>query len=485
MAEQRKGPLRCPECGSTEIDHDTQRGDAACVECGHVLEENAIVAEVTFQEDTRGKSSIVGQHVRADGKPVMLGGMPGLTREATEVTLSHGRKKVWHMVSALRLTNHHADAAIRLFRLAVERNFHKGRRMGNVCCACLYVVCRLERTPHMLIDFSDVLETNLYALGTTFLKFSRLMNIELPIIDPSLYIHRFASKLEFGEKTHQVALTALRLVARMKRDWMSHGRRPSGLCGASLLVSARVHGFYRSLTDVVKVVRIGPSALRERLLEFDRTSTSSMTVRQIDEGGGDDGKVNSLHDDGQEPRDPPAYQRAKRKRVMMSQTGLTGVIENVEEALHEVETVLNCTELQELEIEGSTDVPFSPLTEPRKQISEKSGSSQHTAQLDKETLSDVDDDEVNDYLNSVDEVRVKERVWQSMNKDYLEQQERLEKIRVEDPEQYKRLRPWRVKHAKEKEKDTDENTKRPSSKVNYAVLDDLFAHEDKLPPTVS
>lgn len=53
--------------------------------------------------------------------------------------------------------------------------------------------------------------------------------------DPCLYIHRFAHKLEFGEKEHDVAVTALRLVSRMKRDWIHHGRRPSGLCGAGKL----------------------------------------------------------------------------------------------------------------------------------------------------------------------------------------------------------------------------------------------------------
>lgn len=29
-------------------------------------------------------------------------------------------------------------------------------------------------------------------------------------------------------------MTALRLVARMKRDWIHHGRRPAGLCGAGM-----------------------------------------------------------------------------------------------------------------------------------------------------------------------------------------------------------------------------------------------------------
>jgi transcription factor IIIB subunit 2 len=67
---------------------------------------------------------------------------------------------------------------------------------------------------------SDVLSTNVYVLGATFLKLAKSQNLKLPIIDPSLYIHRFASKLEFGDKTYPVAQTALRLVSRMKRDWI-------------------------------------------------------------------------------------------------------------------------------------------------------------------------------------------------------------------------------------------------------------------------
>lgn len=55
------------------------------------------------------------------------------------------------------------------------------------------------------------------------------------IADPCLYIMRFANKLEFGEKTHEVSMTALRVVQRMKRDSIHSGRRPSGLCGAGII----------------------------------------------------------------------------------------------------------------------------------------------------------------------------------------------------------------------------------------------------------
>ena len=61
-------------------------------------------------------------------------------------------------------------------------------------------------------------------------------------VDPSLYIHRFADRLDFGRQMHAVANTALRLVASMKRDWIQTGRRPSGICGAAIYIAAHIHG---------------------------------------------------------------------------------------------------------------------------------------------------------------------------------------------------------------------------------------------------
>ncbi len=49
------------------------------------------------------------------------------------------------------------DRAERLCTLRVARF----RMVQTVLAACLYTVCRRERTPHMLIDFSDALQTNL------------------------------------------------------------------------------------------------------------------------------------------------------------------------------------------------------------------------------------------------------------------------------------------------------------------------------------
>lgn len=67
---------KCKHCGSSEIEVDPARGDAVCTNCGTVLEDNIIVAEVEFQENAHGGASAIGQFVSAESK----GGATGFGR---------------------------------------------------------------------------------------------------------------------------------------------------------------------------------------------------------------------------------------------------------------------------------------------------------------------------------------------------------------------------------------------------------------------
>jgi transcription factor IIIB subunit 2 len=92
-----------------------------------------------------------------------------------------------------------------------------------VAAACLYTACRLEKTSHLLLDFSEVLKEDVFVIGSCFMHL--ILKLEwndskiLPPVEPWLYVRRFASKLEFGAKTQQVVNTALKLISRMNRDW--------------------------------------------------------------------------------------------------------------------------------------------------------------------------------------------------------------------------------------------------------------------------
>jgi transcription factor IIIB subunit 2 len=199
----------------------------------------------------------------------------------------------------MRLGSTFVDAAHRLFTVAVEKNFVQGRRTTHVVAACLYIACRQEKSQHMLIDFSDTLQVNVYTLGTTFLKFRRLLGLKLEIIDPALYIYRFAAHLGLDKKANAVAMTALRLVARMKRDWIVAGRRPAGICAAALLIAARAHGFSRDHQDVTRILRVCGLTVSTRVKEFERTPSAMLTLETF-------GQV-----DLEQEADPPVFTRNK------------------------------------------------------------------------------------------------------------------------------------------------------------------------------
>ena len=98
------------------------------------------------------------------------------------------KREIQGVAGLMRLGSNYVDAACRLFAVALERNFTQGRKRAHVIAACMYATCRQEKSYHMLIDFSDALQINVYLLGTTFLKLRRLLGIKLEIIDPALYI---------------------------------------------------------------------------------------------------------------------------------------------------------------------------------------------------------------------------------------------------------------------------------------------------------
>ncbi|XP_064317001.1 transcription factor IIIB 90 kDa subunit isoform X2 [Phalacrocorax carbo] len=203
--------------------------------------------------------------------------------------------------------------------MAVSKHLTRGRKMTHVIAACLYLVCRTEGTPHMLLDLSDLLQVNVYVLGKTFLLLARELCINAPAIDPCLYIPRFAHMLEFGDKNHEVSMTALRLLQRMKRDWMHTGRRPSGLCGAALLVAARMHDFRRTVKEVIRVVKVCESTLRKRLTEFEDTPTSQLTIDEF------------MKIDLEEECDPPSFTAGQKKlKIQQLEKALSKKLEDFE-----------------------------------------------------------------------------------------------------------------------------------------------------------
>mmetsp|Transcript_23880 Transcript_23880/g.37362 ORF Transcript_23880/g.37362 Transcript_23880/m.37362 type:complete len:324 (+) Transcript_23880:68-1039(+) len=279
--------MKCIKCASKKIKFDFIGGKIFCKACGYHVEENISNPDILFSNDKNKQKKITG-YIHSLGSKQTQNSL-SKTSKMTNV-----QRKLNQLAMALKLTKKITNEAFEIFKRTQSNTEIKMRRTDLASVSCLYFTCRKNMTPHLMVDFSDFSQISINKIGSEFLKYSKILKLVLPIVDPSLFIYRFVSKLNFGTKSNMVSTTALRLIARMKRDWLVSGRRPSGLCGAAILLSSRMHGVNIDTTDISKIVRIGSCALKARLREMNLTSIGSLTKFDINSGGGDDGKKESL-----------------------------------------------------------------------------------------------------------------------------------------------------------------------------------------------
>ncbi|XP_006456426.1 hypothetical protein AGABI2DRAFT_78178, partial [Agaricus bisporus var. bisporus H97] len=422
----------CSDCGGTVIEYDQAAGNGFCVTCGTVVEENTIVNEIAFGETANGAAIVQGSFVAQGATHARMGGPYGnrSSSDSREQTIENATKKIQNIASILRLSEVVVLAARRMYTLAVEHKFTKGRKSLNVVAVCLYVACRQKETRnYMLIDFSDLLQVNVFELGHTYLQLVQILNLRLPLVDPSHYISRFAALLEFGDETHKVATDAVRLVQRFDRDWMTKGRRPAGICGAALLLAARMNNFRRSIEEIVQVVKIADTTLKKRLDEFKATPSGSLTLADF----------RSVWLD--EEMDPPAFTRGKEREEAERKASFVGLgqlpqNQNIDPALlQQPNVVMPGTDTPTLSLPPTDFVDetvSNVLAEEVSTFLQNSQGAKLSEALDEaeqrrlaqmtmaDELMGLDEEELNRFILSEDEVRIKERVWVELNRDYLE-----------------------------------------------------------------
>lgn len=283
-----------PKTCCDEPDIQDYDGSRVCFNCGTQISENNIVSDVTFGETSSGAAVVQGSHVgenqrhaKSMGMGFRRGGGGGVdSREQTEHA---GRDELRKLSGALHLPTATEDQAFGVYKLAAGHNFIQGRRTREVAAVCLYVACRRSKTNTvLLIDLADKIEVSVFYLGAVYKALVKEIFLgdftqsgTTAVIEIEPLILKFARKLEFGAQTFQVAEDAAKLVKRMNRDWMVTGRQPAGLCGACLILAARMNNFRRSTREVVYIVKVSDVTIAKRLEEFGRTLSGRLSVEEF------------------------------------------------------------------------------------------------------------------------------------------------------------------------------------------------------------
>lgn len=442
--------------------------------CGKVLDFYNFSQDPTFTKDSGGQSQLSGNFVRS---------VQSNFSASRERTLNKAFEDMRYMRNGLNMGE--SDEIIRVagafYRIALERNFTRGRNTEFVQAACLYIACREKNKPYLLIDFSNYLRINVYVLGAVFLQLCKVLRLEEhPIVqkpvDPSLFIDKFTQCLLGGTKEDgmkkEVSRTALKIITSMKRDWMQTGRKPSGLCGAALYISALSNGVKCTKSDIIKIVHICDATLTKRLIEFENTESGSLTMEEFiamaDKVKGSNSYTNNglnatsdevlcVHkNEFQKPyalglckncyddfvelsggldggSNPPAFQCAEKERMEK---------EMVEEGSNDSSAVgkfsqglnpCNNTEKESDNVHAdASKTGSSKEAEAKGAADEQRGLDEGANKIgddglgaasdESENWSDIDDTEVDGYLHNEEEKHYKKIIWEEMNREYLEEQ---------------------------------------------------------------
>ena len=272
--------MKCKKCEN--IHRDPRTNMMICLTCGAIYEESQIaVDELEFDENQNAAGTFMDIN-----KPTFFyrGGRNTLSQmfDPSQRNLKNTFKIMERTANILTITDDVLKKAQNIYILAAKNKFTQGRKTELLVGAILYLACRWNNTKHLLIDFSEVLRINLFLIGSIYLKLARILKIKINIIDdPSIYIPRFCKKFKFGNKVKQVEETAEKILQYMGRDWITQGRRPSGLCGACILIAAKLHKLNIDINLVSKVVHSCPQTILNRIEEFSLTRVASMTMEEF------------------------------------------------------------------------------------------------------------------------------------------------------------------------------------------------------------
>ncbi|KAJ1704549.1 hypothetical protein LUZ63_004328 [Rhynchospora breviuscula] len=520
--------MYCSHCGDyCRPIPDPDKGYICCGMCGKIIDQEIYSTEPTFIKDKSGQSRLGGAILRS---------IESGYSASYERTLAKGREEISYIVNCLDVAGGDSiiDEAHKFYQIAIDKNFTRGRRTTHVAAACLYIACRRNKKAYLLIDFSDYLQVNVYVLGAVFLQLCKVLQLsEHPIIqklvDPSLFIHRFTERL-LGKKNNAVSETALRIIASMKRDWMQTGRKPSGLCGAALYIAALSHGLDYSKSEIVDVVHVCEATLTKRLIEFENTQSGLLTIeeflvqadelekemnqsisKQLPKAGGllckhkeqkeivhfahglckkCFGKFMKISGGLDGAAEPPAFQRAemKRKKAEAQKDESSSNFSLFDQDSSHIMQGRDTGKFKGFSVDMQDETQASGVTDKEGHESDVLLDEVNKGDTEPESLSDIDDAEVNEYLHNEEEKHYKKIIWEEMNKEYLEELALKEAARKEAEEREPR------KVRKRKHEGDDKNAgpaKTPfeatcnvlkkkglASKVNLDAVGDLYNMDD-------
>ena len=283
---------KCPECSSTNLYHNRDKGEIMCKNCGFILDDKNVSLGKEWREFEEGNES----EMRRSGSPISytkfdMGMGTTIGSESDVFSLDKKQRyklqrlKKWQkrlstvmeknfkiasgelkrISSLLNLPQSIEEEASKIYREAVEKGLVRGRSIECVVAGVIYAICRRQHIPRTLEEISDASGIDKKDIGRSYRYVIRELRIKILPSSPSDYVSRFASILGYSAQTQTRAIEILSESLSLE---LVSGRGPIGIAAAALYIAGLLQGERKTQRDISEVSGVTEVTIRNRYKEI-------------------------------------------------------------------------------------------------------------------------------------------------------------------------------------------------------------------------
>jgi transcription initiation factor TFIIB len=276
---------------------DPETGELISVDSGQVISENALSLEPEWRSfDAReagerarvgvpsslarhdmGLSTVIGRTDRDAGGNTIASDMRfrmerlkkwdsrSQRHSPTERNLQQAFGMLVKIKERMGLPDSVVEKAAYVYRKAQEKKLIRGRTIGSVLAASIYIASRQMGVLRTLDDVSANSDVKPKEVGRSYRLLVSKLELQVPMIDPTKYVAKVANNISLSERTKRKAIA---IISEAQRRGISVGKDPMGIAASVLYLAGQATGELKTQADVARAAGVTEITVRNRSREL-------------------------------------------------------------------------------------------------------------------------------------------------------------------------------------------------------------------------
>jgi transcription initiation factor TFIIB len=276
---------------------DPETGELISVDSGQVISENALSLEPEWRSfDAReagerarvgvpsslarhdmGLSTVIGRTDRDAGGNTIASDMRfrmerlkkwdsrSQRHSPTERNLQQAFGMLVKIKERMGLPDSVVEKAAYVYRKAQEKKLIRGRTIGSVLAASIYIASRQMGVLRTIDDVSANSDVKPKEVGRSYRLLVSRLELQVPMIDPTKYVAKVANNINLSERTKRKAIA---IISDAQRRGISVGKDPMGIAASVLYLAGQATGELKTQADVARAAGVTEITVRNRSREL-------------------------------------------------------------------------------------------------------------------------------------------------------------------------------------------------------------------------